>query len=226
MMHILEYITDDGASPFARWFGRLNAPAALKVRRAVAELEMGNWSNTKTVGGSVRERVIDFGPGYRVYFGRDGEELVILLGGGTKKRQQKDIDAAKELWSHFKKGKATRQVAMALTREFKESILKRAQEDSAFREGLLTEALECFLAGDLATGKLLLRDYINATIGFQTLSKLMRKKDSSLQRMLGPTGNPAADNLFTITRLLQNREGVELKVVSQRTRKRTKVHAA
>jgi len=194
------------------------------VRRALAQLEMGNWSSTKTVGGGVRERVIDFGPGYRVYFGRDGEELVILLGGGTKERQpHRCCEGTVE---PFQNGKATRQVAMALTREFKETILKRAQEDSAFREGLLTEALECFLAGDLATGKLLLRDYINATIGFQTLSKLMRKKDSSLKRMLGPDGNPAADNLFAITRLLQNREGVELKVVSQRTRKRTKVHAA
>lgn len=115
---------------------------------------------------------------------------------------------------------------MALTREFKETIMKRAQEDSAFREGLLTEALECFLAGELATGKLLLRDYINATIGFQTLSKLMRKKDSSVKRMLGPTGNPAADNLFAITRLLQQREGVELKVVSHRTKKHTKKDVA
>ncbi len=115
---------------------------------------------------------------------------------------------------------------MALTREFKETIMKRAKEDPEFREGLLTEALECFLAGELATGKLLLRDYINATIGFQTLSKLMRKKDSSLKRMLGPTGNPAAENLFAITKVLQRREGVKLKVVSQRTKKRTKAHAA
>ena len=111
---------------------------------------------------------------------------------------------------------------MALTREFKATIMKRAQEDSEFREGLLTEALECFLAGELATGKLLLRDYINATIGFQALSKLMHKKDSSLKRMLGPAGNPAAVNLFAITRLLQHREGVKLKVVCQRTRKRGK----
>ena len=105
---------------------------------------------------------------------------------------------------------------MALTREFKETIMKRAQADPSFREGLLTEAVECFLDGELADGKLLLRDYINATIGFQTLSKLMRKKDSSLKRMLGPTGNPAADNLFAITKLLQQQEGVQLTVVSQR----------
>jgi hypothetical protein len=107
---------------------------------------------------------------------------------------------------------------MVLTREFKETIMKRAQADPSFREGLLTEAVECFLDGELANGKLLLRDYINATIGFQALSKLMRKKDSSLKRMLGPTGNPAADNLFAITKLLQQQEGVQLKVVSQRNK--------
>ena len=107
---------------------------------------------------------------------------------------------------------------MALTREFKETIMKRAQDDPAFREGLLTEAIECFLDGELENGKLLLRDYINATIGFQALSKIMCKKDSSLKRMLGPSGNPAAGNLFAITKLLQQREGVRLKVVSQRNK--------
>jgi len=101
-MEILEYTTDDGASPFARWFDRLNAPAALKVRRALAQLEAGNFANTKSLGGGVRERIVDFGPGYRVYFGRIGVEWVILLGGGTKKRQQNDIDSAKVLWTHYK----------------------------------------------------------------------------------------------------------------------------
>ena len=105
---------------------------------------------------------------------------------------------------------------MALTRKFKDTVLERAQRDPAFREGLLTEAMECFLAGDLDTGKFLLRDYVNATIGFQKLSKLMKKKDTSLKRMLGPSGNPAAENLFAMTRLLQRQEGVTLKVVSER----------
>jgi hypothetical protein len=105
---------------------------------------------------------------------------------------------------------------MALTREFKDTVLKRAQCDPEFREGLLTEAMECFLEGDLDAGKLLLRDYVNATIGFQKLSKLMKKKDTSLKRMLGPSGNPAAENLFAMTRLLQRQEGVTLKVVSER----------
>lgn len=114
---------------------------------------------------------------------------------------------------------------MGLTREFKETVMKRAQEDPAFREGLLTEAIECFLAGEVATGKLLLRDYINATIGFQALSKMMRKKDSSLKRMLGPTGNPAANSLFAITKFLQHREGVEFKVVAQRAKRHGKARA-
>jgi hypothetical protein len=107
---------------------------------------------------------------------------------------------------------------MALTREFKATVLRRAQKDRAFREGLLTEALECLLAGDLDAGKFLLRDYVNATIGFQKLSRLMKKKDTSLKRMLGPTGNPAAANLFAMTKVLQRQEGVTLKVVSERRR--------
>ena len=110
-------------------------------------------------------------------------------------------------------------MTMALTREFKETVLARAQRDPTFREGLLTEALECFLAGDLDAGKFLLRDYVNATIGFQKLSRLMKKKDTSLKRMLGPSGNPAADNLFAMTRLLQRQEGVTLKVVTERRKR-------
>lgn len=110
-------------------------------------------------------------------------------------------------------------MTMALTREFKDTVLARAKRDPAFREGLLTEALECFLAGDLDTGKVLLRDYVNATIGFQKLSKLMKKKDTSLKRMLGPSGNPAADNLFAMTRLLQRQEGVTLKVITERRKR-------
>lgn len=109
---------------------------------------------------------------------------------------------------------------MALTRDSKTTLLKRAKEDPQFRAGLLTEAMECFLSGDVDTGKTLLRIYINATIGFQALSKQLQKKDSSLRRMLGPTGNPAAENLFAITELLQRQEGVQLKVVSQRTKAR------
>jgi putative addiction module killer protein len=97
------YLASDGKSPFEQWFTELDAAAAAKVSVALARLEQGNLSNTKGAGEGVLEYRIDWGPGYRVYFGRDGEVLVILLTGGTKKRQQRDIDTAKALWSDYKR---------------------------------------------------------------------------------------------------------------------------
>lgn len=88
---IIEYIDDQGKSPFARWFDRLDAEAAARISRALYQMEQGNFSNVKGVGKGVFEFKIYFGPGYRIYFGQDGEELVILLGGGTKGQQSKDI---------------------------------------------------------------------------------------------------------------------------------------
>jgi putative addiction module killer protein len=96
------YLDSDGESPFEHWFGDLDAQAAAKVTVALARMELGNFSNAKPVGEGVLEYRIDWGPGYRVYFGRDGNVLVILLTGGTKKRQQRDIDTAKALWTDYK----------------------------------------------------------------------------------------------------------------------------
>ncbi len=101
-MEILEYIDAEGRSPYARWFNRLDARAAAKVATALVRIEQGNLSNAKSVGGGVLECRIDFGPGYRVYFGRDGDIVIILLGGGTKKRQQKDIGSARDLWKEYR----------------------------------------------------------------------------------------------------------------------------
>ena len=84
-MRIVEYLAEDGASPFRNWFDRLDSRAAAKVTTALTRMGMGNRSNVESVGGGVYERKIDYGPGYRVYFGTDGEELVILVGGGLKK---------------------------------------------------------------------------------------------------------------------------------------------
>jgi putative addiction module killer protein len=88
-------------SPYAKWFNRLNAAAAARVVTALLRMEQGNFSNTKGIGGGVLEYRIDFGPGYHIYFGRDGDRIVILLGGGTKKRQQKDIETARTLWKDY-----------------------------------------------------------------------------------------------------------------------------
>ncbi len=97
------YLAGDGKSPFEEWFSGLNAAAAAKVSVALARLEQGNLSNAKGVGEGVLEYRIDWGPGYRVYFGRDGDVLVILLTGGTKQRQQRDIAEAKDQWADYKR---------------------------------------------------------------------------------------------------------------------------
>jgi putative addiction module killer protein len=102
------YVTNDRRQPFADWFAALEAIARAKVTRGLTRLEQGNFSNVKSVGEGVLELRIDFGPGYRVYFGRDGEAVVILLAGGTKKRQQRDIGAAHLFWHDYRQGKRRR----------------------------------------------------------------------------------------------------------------------
>jgi putative addiction module killer protein len=105
MVEVQEYLDQKGNSPFADWFNALDAQAAAKVSTAQTKLGLGNWSNVKGVGGGIYERVIDFGPGYRIYFGKDGDKVVILLAGGTKKRQDTDIIDAKERWQDYKQRK-------------------------------------------------------------------------------------------------------------------------
>jgi DNA-binding phage protein len=101
---------------------------------------------------------------------------------------------------------------MALTRAFRETVYRRAQRDAAFRKALLTEAVNAYLAGDEATGKAVLRDVINATIGFEQLAADLRKPSKSLHRMLGSSGNPSTANFFAILRMLQKRVGTRLTV--------------
>lgn len=100
-----EYLDADARSPFARWFDRLPAPAAVRVRTALARLEGGNTSALKSVGGGVHEVRIDFGPGYRVYVGLDGPVLVILLGGSAKSRQDRAIAEAQARWDDYRRRK-------------------------------------------------------------------------------------------------------------------------
>jgi putative addiction module killer protein len=105
MVDVLEYLDRDGKSPYAFWFEGLNAEAAAKVTMAVTRLGQGNFSRVKGVGSGVFEYKIDFGPGYRIYLGKDGDKLVILLGGGSKKRQSADISLAIARWQDYKKRK-------------------------------------------------------------------------------------------------------------------------
>jgi len=100
-----EYLDAKGGSPFAHWFEDLDAVAAAKVATALYRLEQDNFSRVEGVGGGVYECKINFGPGYRLYFGKDGEALIILLGGGSKKRQHADISAALSCWQDYKRRK-------------------------------------------------------------------------------------------------------------------------
>jgi DNA-binding phage protein len=105
---------------------------------------------------------------------------------------------------------------MALTRDFKETVRARAQRDPDFRTALLIEAAEQLLAGDLETGKAVLRDYINATVGFERLAREIGTPSKSLMRMLGPSGNPRASNLLAVLGNLQRISGVHLGVAAAR----------
>jgi DNA-binding phage protein len=105
---------------------------------------------------------------------------------------------------------------MALTKDFRETVKVRAERDSAFREALLTEAVEQLLSGELETGKAVLRDYINATIGFEKLARETGTSSKSLMRMLGPKGNPRASNLLRVIGKLQRVAGVHLAVGAAR----------
>ncbi len=105
-MEVLECVNAAGVSLFAEWRSRLEPTTRARISAAVFRLEAGNFSAAKSVGAGVLELRLFFGPGYRVYFGRDGEHLVVLLGGGTKKRQQTDIEAAQLLWRQYKKAKS------------------------------------------------------------------------------------------------------------------------
>lgn len=105
---------------------------------------------------------------------------------------------------------------MPLTRDFRETVQARARADAAFREALLKEGVECLLAGDIEAGKIILRDYINATVGFKQLGEMTDRSPKSLMRMFGPAGNPHSRNIFEIIAHIQHHEGVHLEVSAVR----------
>jgi putative addiction module killer protein len=104
---IREFLDASGRSVFARWFEGLNATASARLTIALARLEQGNFSNVRGLGGGVYELKIDFGPGYRVYFGKEGERVVILLGESSKKRQHPAIASAQAAWAEYKGRRST-----------------------------------------------------------------------------------------------------------------------
>jgi DNA-binding phage protein len=103
---------------------------------------------------------------------------------------------------------------MALTREFKRTVEARARRDPRFREGLFTEAISAYLQGDTATGRAILRDLVNATLGFERLAAEIQKPSKSVHRMLSPRGNPSSDSFFRIVDALQKRTRIRLRVTA------------
>ena len=104
---------------------------------------------------------------------------------------------------------------MALTRDFKKTVAARVQRDPRFREALFTEAINAYLGGDLTTGKAILRDLVNATVGFEELAAELDKPSKSLHRMLAPRGNPNTENFFGIVNALQKKTRVKLRVTAK-----------
>jgi putative addiction module killer protein len=101
MIEVVEYVRTNGRCPFAEWFAKLNKEAAAKVSIVLERMEAGNLGDHKSVGQGLSERRINFGPGYRLYFGRDGHTLIVLVGGGTKSRQEADVKVAHEVWAEY-----------------------------------------------------------------------------------------------------------------------------
>lgn len=213
-------VTDDGREPFATRFDRLDTTAAAKVTVALVRFGEGKLSRTKPVGQGVLEYRIDWGPGYRVCFGRDGATLVILLTGGTKRSAGSRTSSGRRRSGRntgvIRGARIKRRQPMALTRSFKDLVQRRVAEDPAFGEALLREAIDTMLAGDVDTAKTVLRDYIKATVGFAKLSEETGTPPKSLIRMFGPRGNPQAGNLFSVIGCLQRRAGVTLRVTVAR----------
>ena len=220
-LRVEEYVREDGTIPFKDWFERLDPHAAAKVATAVTRLILGNTSNVKWFSG-IGEIKVDWGPGYRVYLARDGETMILLFCGGTKKRQQSDIATARMLHDEYKaRKKAARRAGpldaretvnnMALTRDFKDTVVARVRRDPKFARALLDESATLFLNGEPESARLLLRDLVNATVGFETLAEMTDKPAKSLHRMLSRSGNPSMDNLAAIFDAVRHRLKVGLK---------------
>jgi DNA-binding phage protein len=137
----------------------------------------------------------------------------MIDGWGVPRQQAAQRHGDQKQESETQVGEST----MALTRDFRDTIRERAQREPAFRQSLLHEGLQLINNGDFARGRAMLRNYIDATIGFSELAREMNIPSPSLQRMFGPSGNPSAQNLFGVIAALQKNEGVsiELRMLSR-----------
>ena len=187
------YIDENGTKRYAKWFKSLNAIAATEVTITLTRMEKGNFSNAKNVAAEYSNtRLI----------------LAMAARKSAKTRTLRKRSVAGSITNGERK--------MPLTHDFKETIRARARTDPKYRQALLREAAESYLNGDLDTGKAVLRDYVNATVGFQALQDQTDIPAKSLMRMLGPKGSPSAANLSNILTALQKVEGVHFELTLRR----------
>jgi putative addiction module killer protein len=211
---IRSFVAADGRVPFQAWLDSLDRQTQARIAVALTRLSRGNRSHVKGLGGGVAELKLDFGPGYRIYFGQDGDACHLARRRhqeaakrrhrgrqGTVGGIQGSQDVASSMRPH-----------MALTRSFKDHIKAKIQSDPEFRQALFQEAVQTLIEGDVGTARAVLRDFINATVGFAALAKATGIPPKSLMRMFGPSGNPTAANLSEVIRVLQKKTGVHLEV--------------
>ena len=179
---------------------------------SVRRIELGNLSNVKGLGIGLFEYRLYFGTGYRLYFGKGRRHRGHLAcrrneeaPGATRRQGARALGC-------LQGANVAGAVNMALTREFKDTVQARIRRDRKYRKELLREGVASLLAGDLDTGKAILHDYINATIGFEELSRVTKRPTKSLMRMFGPAGNPQARNLFEVIGHLQRAEGLQFEL--------------
>ncbi len=189
----------------------LDPQATSIVSVAIERLAEGNTSNVKSIGEGAELKISRVRAIGSISAGtaRFSSSCSVAAPSGDNRTTSRLRFAAGET---TRSANATRHENMPLTRSFRDTVRERAQRDPAFREALFQQAIEALLNGETDDGRVALRMYINATIGFERLGKVLRRPQKSLMRMFGPSGNPTAENLLGVIRALQKETGVHLEI--------------
>jgi putative addiction module killer protein len=197
MFEIREY-TESGRSFFGEWFADLDAVTAARVDKYIRRIEAGNFDAAKPLGAGLCELRLDFGPGYRVYYGRQGMSLIHPAWrwnqAGSRHRYRGRARSMEKVQEHG--------VIMPLTKHYKDTVVARIKSDPAFAAALFAEATHSFLTGEIAEALSILRDLVHARITFKTLADQTGFDQKALHRMLGRAGNPTVRNFGLITKTI------------------------
>jgi DNA-binding phage protein len=211
---VVEYVREDGSNPYRAWFDSLHAQAAAKVATAVVRLELGNLSRLKWIS-TVGEYRIDRDRATVSISGRTGASWSSCSAAARSSASRPTSGGRRRCGgTEGGSGKAASQEVngVALTQDFKQTVVDRVRRDPEFAKALLDEAATLFLNGEADTARLVLRDLVNATVGFEALAAETAKPPKSLHRMLSKNGNPTMDNLAAILRVVRKKLGVEMRV--------------